>query len=396
MSLPSGKGRRVRNENKPESMLWLRICLACSASSLVRTGSCLRISVSHLHDKVDDADKGVVRVLDLIPQYHHVNRMTLNAVMLSLGPSLNISGLVLTELLEKRSSLFASPPPITGTESANSIVDFGNTNITPPHLPAVLEHDPTLTASLPTEDGVPKTPIKAKRSPHLPNKPSITRLFSGSSGIASKKSSVDTMRSMVDITPPRVELPTSEPTIMPSFGVKEDESMQPVGQLKEAEKAPQSEDHSAFAAQVFGTTDGSRPLSTPIADMYQNNGSFFPPLRTQKSLLGLTGSIQSLPSVMSDSQMPRLTEVHSATAMNPATVIRRGPPVFFQSSGDTERHGRTPSGGPIGIKRKEDSPSRSSVSSGTEGINPSREKRLSAGPGPVSVREVVRTMEMTA
>lgn len=337
------------------------------------------------HARIAVIDCPPVKLLDLIPRYRQVNRMTLNAVMLSLGPSLNIPGEILTELLEKREALFVSPPALTGTDSANSLIDFGSTSITPPHLPAVLDEQHDSPASEKVDDVVQTPPGKTKRSPRLPNKPSITRLFSSASGLISKKSSVNTMRS--DTTPPRADLPKPTASRLGSFeGKKEDE--QAVEQLKEDDGSAKAGEENFGEEHVpAGTVEArSRFFSTPIADMYQNTGSPFPSLRSQKSALGLADTMANIPSVMSESQIPRLAEVYVANASppaNPATFIRRGPPVFFSSSGATERHGRSLSGGPIGVKRKDDSPPLSIHPSGSEGIDPSRVKRLSAGSRPV-------------
>ena len=339
-----------------------------------------------------------VKLLELIPRYHQVNRMTLNAVMLSLGPSLNIPGGVLMEMLEHRETLFASPPVLIPTESAESMLGFSKTNIPPRHLPAVPERQPMPASPIP-EEMAHDLPATAKKSPRISSKPSFTRLFSGSSVNLSKKSSVETMRSSIL----DVNLPTFE-TRLASFGAKRHEpAAQSVEHLKEDKALPNIQENKIDEPRVpEGTVEERAHLfsttPTPIADMYQNSSSF-PSLRSPKSsvVLGSSSALRpSFPVVVSESRIPRLGDVQTATLgvpANPASVLRRGPPVFFSSNGTVERHARLSSGS---LKRKEDSPPLSNRSSGSEGLDPARVKRLSAGPGPMSVRETVRSMEMTA
>jgi len=345
-----------------------------------------------------------VKLLDLIPRHHQVNRMTLNAIMLSLGPSLNIPGGVLTELLEKRETLFATPPALTAAESASSIINFGNADISPPHLPKELEQEKPALASPISADLAHDATKKARVSPRLLNKPSITRLFSSSSApgrSSSKKSSNESMRSSkVDLTPPRVDLRSATPSRLSFMVAQEDDSEQLV--------APINENDAIYADGVkpgdpsipAGTVEErSRAFSTPIADMYQSTAPSFPSLRSQTSSLSIGASSQALPTLMSESQIPQLAaSVPSTPAANPASVIRRGPSVFFSSASLNERSNRSPSGTSIAPspKRKEDSPTLSTPRSSTEGIDTVRGKRLSAGPGSMNVRDVVRTVEMTA
>ena len=327
--------------------------------------------------------------------------MTLNAVMLSLGPSLTVPGPVLTDLMDKRSELFVDPPPLSGTETAHSIVDFGSNIITLPSLPVPLMEPQSLTMNpVQTEEDL-KVLDKENGSLRLLNKPSINRLFG--SGLGSKKSSVESMRSTkANPTSPKIELVVSNSTVMPSFERKKETSGYVVEDLQgdqiTAPKIAKSQSDTTPARASLPLLEGSRSISTPIADIYQGTSSYFPTLRLQKSVSDLSMSTNPPAPNMTEPQIHGLAGNPAALAgsTNPSTVIRRGPPVFFQSSGTNEKHVRTPDGGPIGIKRKDDSPPQSSTSSGIKGIDPARVKRLSAGPGSMSVRDVVRTMEMTA
>ena len=338
------------------------------------------------------ADDKIVKLLDLIPQHARVNRMTLNAVMLSLGPSLNIPGGILTELLERRSILFASPPPLSGTESAISLIDFGDTSISPPHLPGVLQPpaQDLKDSPLPVD-----SPRKISVAPTwLPGKPSIPRLASNGSMAVAQKPSVETTRPWkVDKSPPRLGLPTSITSKPPAFATDLKPVERDFVQLNEPGYSLTAE-HDEVKKRHSADSPPSRPVSTPIADLYRASEASLPSLRPQKSDNGLSASSTFVSKILSDTQIPRLGEVRPVKGVSSAThasVFRQGPPVFSQPIGVPERSGRTPS-----VKRKDDSPTLSLVSSGTEGDEGGRVKRLSAGPGAVSVREAVRTMEMTA
>ena len=338
--------------------------------------------------------------------------MTLNAVMLSLGPSLNISGGVLTELLAKRDILFASPPPVSGTESANSIIDFGDISITPPMDPAgpesVQTPRPTTSTSSRADDSL--QPAGKPKNPSRPSqKPSLTRLFSAGSGLVSKQPSAETLRSarsiVVDVTPPRVDLRPSSTEPLPSFGSEAEPaelSQEPASSESIPEDVEPVDGQDLIATPEDPTRLSSSRNSTPIADKYKGTGAQFSPLRPTRSSGAMESTSASLQTVTNDGSIPRLGDVTgNGGSANPATVIRRGSPVFFQSTGTNDRHSRVvsaTSATSTGTKRKEDSPPQGEASTGTEGTEEARSKRLSSGPGPgpTSVRDVVRTMEMTA
>ena len=319
--------------------------------------------------------------------------MTLNAVMLSLGPSLNIPGGILTELLEKRSTLFASPPPL----STIPLIDFGDTSITPPQLPGSFQPAQAMKISPSPLD----SPRKILGSPTwLPSKPSLPRLTNNGSTPLAQKASDEAMRPWkIDESPPRLGLPTFITPKQLDFAADLKPVEHDVDQLNEPIFSTNT--NKDDVVKRYSTGDSPfRPASTPIADLYRASESPLPPLRAQKSDVGLSGSSDFVPRKLNDTQIPRLGEVHlinGASFINPSSVLQRGSPVFFhQPTGMPERHGRPPSGTPIGVKRKDDSPTLPTVSLGTEGDESGRVKRMSAGPGAVSVREAVRTMEMTA
>jgi hypothetical protein len=325
--------------------------------------------------------------------------MTLNAVMLSLGPSLNIPGGILTELLEHRDDLFAQPPAITGTESANSIINFGDISISPPAL-AKNELPP-----IPDEDSHAEIAPPKKKSPKIPQKASVTRLFSNSS-LPKRKQSNDTLssqHSVVNPSPPRVEMPIGFAAPLPTF--------------ESGDKALPAEPTVIDAVEDLTdrsvTDDGNSerdvdrsrripPLTpTPIADRYSSATAQYPVLRSQKSSLSSVGTSASMMSInpnLSVLDISRSLETPLSGSTNPAAVIRRGgQPVFFSHSGVGDRRERTVSNVGSGPKRRDEGESGNINTGMVEGGDTARNiKRLSAGSGPVNVREVVRSMELSA
>ncbi|KAK4689923.1 hypothetical protein P7C73_g198, partial [Tremellales sp. Uapishka_1] len=294
----------------------------------------------------------IVKLLDLIPRHSQTNRMPLSNLMLVLGPTLNIPSPVLNLLLEHRESLFADPPPVSGTESANSIIDFGNTNISPPLVPSLSEGGissrPTTPASIIVEESAETVDGKSKKvPPKVAKKPSLGRLLQNRTPSLRSKASVETIpSSIVNVSPPRVELALNTTSPLPSFGEPETavSHIEPIKASIPLEEVNYPSGTVEDRAKLFSTM-------TPIADMFKGTGAPLLPLRGPKSSGGTVHSSASLPTVLSD------VNGSQGASANPASFVRRGEAVFFQSD-KSERHGRshTVSSG-TGYKRKDASDS---------------------------------------
>jgi hypothetical protein len=374
--------------------------------------------------------------------------MTLNALMLSLGPSLNIPGGILTELLEHRVAFFAKPPPLTTVESTIDLIDFGDVYITPPAIPVseVPFSDEPSRASTPasqlTTDSYSLIGLgfgdKPKKMPKLNSKASLSRLLGGSNGARSSQEALRTS-SFVDITPPRVELPLDSPRL-PSFESevstrlsayedmaddltdpnviaakdKVEEVHYPTGTVEDRAKLFSL---SSLNTPTATTTLVSPTTPTPIADMFASTSSTLPSLRAPKSSTGSMSPSASLPIMSARPSLVHGTGTDDgangngdagagagAQPANPATFIRRGPPVFFSSTGT---HGRSKSvaltpvsaGIVAGLKNEsrlsggagdeqEELVGRTDSENGPEG----EIKRFSGG----SVKEMVQSMEAAA
>ncbi|ODN97492.1 hypothetical protein L198_04059 [Cryptococcus wingfieldii CBS 7118] len=362
----------------------------------------------------------LVKLLDLIPKHNEVNRMTLNALMLSLGPSLNIPGAVVTELMERRDVLFAQPPPPSVLEDAADLIDFGDVDIPLSAVPQSTTSSSFSLSSLPpspiADDVATMSGSVKRKPPRLPTRPSITKLFSGSQVNLQKQKSQETLASITDVEPPRVDVTVSPTSPLPAFD-KNGEEVTPhkrdtiraqtapaeipipaiASSMTIAEMDPTEEIHYApgtveersklFSAPATPTSAAS--TSTPIADRYTAGHSFFPFLRAPKE----QGSVRS---ARSSSSVGAFGEERPGSAAgsigsggsgpNPVSVIRRGPPVFFQSSNVESRHVRSMSSVPSGDTGRSKSPSssrrkRKEEMAGEEDQEKRNSKRLSAGPG---------------
>ena len=355
--------------------------------------------------------------------------MTLNAVMLSLGPSLNISGSVLAELLSNRETLFASPPPISGAETATAVINFGDLEVPPP-------------SPFPDGETTPSPPIPAdqssiastsasstskRKAPRLDKKSSVNRLFTiaGNSDHAKMQSAETLNSSVVNVDPPRVDVPLDKPlsplptfadippeeppteaTVPASAGLSKGEDSV---EVIETDKGPTTD--AGFHPNPVKEQKPQRPPSTPtpIADRFSSGHIDFPSLRSPKSSTApdstpnshplpqpnaSPASVSALALALDSSSVP--STPNPTSNPNPATVIRRGAPVFFQSSANLDKNrSRSASVTPNHsvTKRKDESPT---GTPGSANDMAGKVKRLSAGPGPVNVKEVLRSMEMTA
>ncbi|WVF65812.1 hypothetical protein IAT40_000549 [Kwoniella sp. CBS 6097] len=323
----------------------------------------------------------IVKLLDLIPRHVATNRMTQNALMLSLGPSLNISGGVLNDLIENRATLFAEPPTPSIIEATEDLIDFGEVSIepvAPPSLPQTQNSTrPTTPASLLTDESLAPASLgggggstKSKRAPRLPAKPSLTKIFGSSMTSIPRQKSVDTLNSIVNAEPPRVDVPIGNNTPLPTFEAGQSDPSESGNSDTPTPKAallsiltaadvpiPETPlpsgaeklDEVHYPAGTVGerskifSNASATSTSTPIADRFQGTSSPFPALRPVRNSNGsLSGKSTS---TASDGHYPnKATSAGEGSpnpnaGTNPATVIRRGQPVFFQSAGvGVERH----------------------------------------------------------
>ncbi|KIR32560.1 rho GTPase activator [Cryptococcus deuterogattii MMRL2647] len=366
----------------------------------------------------------IIHLLDLIPKHADINRMTLNALTLSLGPSLNIPGVVINELLERRETLFKDPPPPSTIDAAHDLISFSDIDILPVVSPSAKSsifstmdspYSHKADDSTAVQDGSTK-----RKPPKLPSRPSITKLFTSSHVSLPRQKSVDTLASVPNTAPPRVDVAVSPTSPLPNFQAKSKTQSPDTTPTREGASKPgtlaATYSSVASAPPSVPIATASSPGSmepaeevhypagtveerarlfstpTPIADRFINNQSSFPLLRASGNSTGSSATLRSASaSLILPSGTSRPGSASSATSVtNPASVIRRGPPVFFQSAGvERDRHApghmRSMSAIPSGVES-------ASVTSGGAGtkrkdemINEDGEdgrgKRLSAGPG---------------
>ena len=313
--------------------------------------------------------------------------MTLNAVMLSLGPSLNIPGTILSELQQRKAELFSTPPP-PDNETAPNLIDFGDIELDPPSIrskPELASRSTTPLSRL-SDDSYSVVPLRsndgAKKKPSLPKKPSLTRLLSVASGLSSvsKQSSVDTLQgnnearqSVVDVSPPRVDVPLVQTSPLPSFsGDLPSETLSKLDETIERLYEPSVHDaDTQLSASAELPIRGPGPSTpTPIADRFASNRADFPSLRSPKA--------------SGESSNPNESDKIAATRR------RGGAPVFFSSSGPAAlgTHSRSHSASPgtlPTLKKDEDQTTQNQKQKKGDGSSEVKVKRLSAGPGGVSL-----------
>lgn len=291
-----------------------------------------------------EADQ-VVKLLDLIPRHEQVNRMTPNALMISLGPSVNIPGGILTEFLTRRKHLFAKPPS-TKQDTVTDLIDFGNVDIAPPSIPQAtmfpLKPESPLRSSTPhsqlSEDS---PPFKVNKPQRMSSKPSLTRLFTASSrNLTQAEEEPVVPPSAVNPEPPRVDLTIDEMSPLPNFG-KVPSPVHPPPELPSTSSAddhtPTQETEEKKLEDILHPTPGmvqerikAYPTSsTPIADRFAKAEAGLPPLRPNS----LSSSISTV-------------SAGKASHDNPATIVKRGQSPFFSGPGISPRssHSRAQSG----------------------------------------------------
>lgn len=297
----------------------------------------------------------VIMLIDLIPRHADVNRMSYKALMISLGPTLRISGDHVELFVRHREQLFAHPPSV----SPRDMVDFGDDEI-PPLSPMY-------------EETTPSASTFKRPAPRVSKKPSFGNLL-GTTRSAMRKSQSEQALSASPVPPPRLDLPPVEQVELPSFSPEamhmDPDETEELNSLKEASSAGTSPSkNSDFDDATYTTAAGNahhaRVYSTPIADRFRSSSS----IDRVKGHTSGAWSVSSMSSFTSSVTGPEL-----APPPNPMIAIRRSPPVFFQSTNS----GTSSSGSSrTGVKRKDDAGAERSREGDSERDSA---KRLSFGP----------------
>lgn len=270
--------------------------------------------------------------------------MTLHALMVSLGPSLKVGNGVLSELLKHRTKLFSKPPSENSEEpktedAVTDLIDFGTTSIEPPTLgpiatmPLKTGQATTSGVEKPSSSTADAENAQQRRLPKLSSKPSLTKLFSGSSrNLAAMDDIRPTPSPLVDPEPPRVDLTIAQTSPLPVFS---DIPSLPIAELMpplETTPPPSTESERKKLDDFqypSGTVQQRSELfgsPTPIADLFVRKSPHAPLLNNRDS----GGS--SIRTSTSVGELPR------QSVDNPATAVRRrGQSGFFSGSSGESR-----------------------------------------------------------
>nr|ODN89299.1 hypothetical protein L204_06236 [Cryptococcus depauperatus CBS 7855] len=350
----------------------------------------------------------IVKLLDLIPKHSLTNRMTLNALMLSLGPSLNIPGFVVAELMDRHKDIFKEPLSPSTFGNAHDLIFLGGVDI--PLVAPPSAQSSTFSWEASSED--PLSLTKAKKPPKLTTRPSFTKLLGDSSMGLNKQKSIDTLLNIIGQEPPRVDVAVFPDSPLPRFSDDTTPHATPTRGNKRDTVVPFSAPPyitSTFSIPIvpssatdpieevhyaLGTVEErSKLFSTPIADRYLAGHSTFASLRGSSGSFDTVGSATG--SIFPSKISRPGSSASNTSATNPATIIRRGAPVFFQSAGvEGNRHARSMSALPFTttLRDKEKENFRGQgIGAGIsrkrkdklakQGEEEGRAKRLSAGPG---------------
>lgn len=334
----------------------------------------------------------VIMLIDLIPKSISVNRMSHQALMLSLGPTLRLSGEHVQLFVRHRERLFAEPPAVSPRE----LVDFGDEEI-PPLSPVYHEINlPNVATSAPVAPPLPKRP-----APKVSKRPSFGNLLASARSSAMRKSQSDQTlltshhtgngaSASTPAAPPRLDLPENIQSRHVFIETDPDETEElrssNGGHSPPVKAADIVDDHQYAAGTVAARArvySAAATGTTPIADRFRRSSTTI-----DNSLGGSSLSLSSASSV--SSSLGNNSGGHSSEALqpppNPMTSIRRSPPIFFSSAvasannvsePTTEAATTTPPANK-GVKRKDDAGAER-TREGDVARDPA--KRLSAGPG---------------
>lgn len=313
----------------------------------------------------------IVMLIDLIPRHADVNRMSYNALMISLGPTLRISGDHVALFVRHRERLFARPPSV----SPRDLVNFGDEEIPP--LSPMYEDTPTPTSA-----------TFKRPAPRVSKKPSFGNLLGSARSSTMRKSQSEQALPTSPVPPPRLEIPEVEQVNLPSFtpqpvNIDPDETEE-LNSIKDSNSTGgtspvKSSDHVDDAHYAPGTVaQQARVYSTPIADRFRSSSSLDVRARGHTSGNWSVSSISSFASSAGGSDL--------APPTNPMLTIRRSPPVFFQS---TNSGNSSSCSSKTGVKRKDDAGAERTREGDVERDSA---KRLSFGPS-LDDEEVMITAE---
>jgi len=300
----------------------------------------------------------IIALIDLIPRHAAVNRMTHNALMISLGPTLRLSGEHVALLVRHRERIFDNPPLV----SAADLIDFGSDD-------ELLTLSPTFEdTTLPAPVPVPVAP-KPRPMSRISKKPSFGNLLGTRASSSNMRRSQSEQAISVSPVPPRLALPERIVAELPTFNngttcnngtpddIEEEDMEVTVPDVKSTdaiEETHYAPGTVAARARVYSTP-------TPIADRFRRSSTLHDllPNHPESIASSMSSSAASIHSTHSGELPP---------PPNPMVGLRRSPPLFFQSTASIH-----PTSKVVGTKRKDDA--------GT-GEAPGGAKRLSSGPGP--------------
>lgn len=319
----------------------------------------------------------VIMLIDLIPKHMDVNRMSHNALMISLGPTLQLRGEHIDLLLQHRELVFAEPPEV----APRDLVDFGDEE----QLQLTPQFDD---APLPVmEPLAPPAPSLAKRpAPRVSKKPSFSNLlgaarFGSSSSVrrsqsdlgVSLSSSSGSRNSLLVPRTSTTNLKISAPVaVLASSPATSESGLSAMSAVSSLPKSPmvKASDTLEETLPAPGTVKArSRVYSTPIADRFKRTDPYedllAPKDASDSGTTGVSSSASSIASSFGELVPP----------VNPMSGLKRSPPIFFQSAiGSSTKSG--PRNVTAGKKRKDEDGAERSNKDGA----PGGAKRLSSGP----------------
>lgn len=318
----------------------------------------------------------VIMLIDLIPKHMDVNRMSHNALMISLGPTLSLKGEHIDLLLQHRKVVFADPPEV----APRDLVDFGDEE----QLQLTPQFDD---APLPImEPLAPPAPSLAKRpAPRVSKKPSFSSLlgaarFGSSSSVRRSQSDLGVSLSSASgsrnsLAVPRnstsglkISAPVAVLASSPATSESGLSNMSAVSSLPKSPMVKASDTLEETLPQPGTVKARSRVYSTPIADRFKRTDPYEDLLAPKDTSDSGTTPISSSASSIASS----FGEL--APPVNPLSGLKRSPPIFFQSAIGSSTKNAPLRNVTAGKKRKEDGSERNK-----EGA-PGGAKRLSSGP----------------
>jgi hypothetical protein len=289
--------------------------------------------------------------------------------MISLGPTLRLSGEHVALLVRHRERIFDNPPLV----SAADLIDFGSDDEMITLSPAFEDTPLPALVMIPVATGPKPRPMS-----RISKKPSFGNLLGAARGGSAMRRSQSEQALSVSPVPPRLALPDRPVVEMPVFnnGTPDDIQETPE-ELELADpnpadvKSTDAMEESHYAPGTVAARARVYSTPTPIADRFRRTSTLHDLRPHAESIASSASSAVSIASNQSGGvggdQLP--------PPPNPMVGLRRSPPLFFQSTNSIQpavTHS-SPTSKVVGTKRKDDA--------GT-GEAPGGAKRLSSGPGP--------------